>query len=302
VAVARRAHRGSHAGSASLRLLDDGSFTLVAAPSVAGSADERAYAEAAAAILGVSSRRVVCVAADTDSAPYLVGDEAKAGGAAGRAVEQVAELARERIRAAGASVLGVAPDKATVAGGAVCDGGGRRVSFGEIGALSLRAGQPLAVTATPIEADTPHSLAAAFAELAVDVETGAVKVLWLNAIVAGGPFEDSRPATQLVEGALVSAIEQALAAGAPLDRPLPQGLRRIPAIPASDVPPISVSFVPTGNPLSRFAAAAHGEAAARAALAAIANAIARATSVRLRTLPLSPARLLEALPAADAPR
>jgi putative selenate reductase molybdopterin-binding subunit len=302
VAVARRAHRGSHAGSASLRLLDDGSFTLVAAPSVAGSADERAYAEAAAAILGVPSRRVVCVAADTDSAPYVVGDEAKASGAAGRAVEQVAELARERIRAAGASALGVAPEQATLAGGAVGDGGGRRVSFGEIGALALREGQPLAVTATPIEAGTPHSLAAAFAELAVDLETGAVKVLWLSAVVAGGPFEDERPAAQLVEGALVSAIEQALAAGAPGDRALAQGPRRVPAMPASDVPPISVSFVPTGNSLSRFAAAAHGEAAARAALAAIANAIARATSVRVRSLPLSPARLLEALPPAGAPR
>jgi putative selenate reductase molybdopterin-binding subunit len=303
MAVARRAHaRGSSTGSASLRLLDDGSFTLVAAPSVAGSADERAFAEAAAAILGVPSRRVVCVAADTDSAPYLAGDEAKASGAAGRAVEQVAELACEQIRAAGAAVLGVPPEKATVAGGAVSDGGGRSVSFGEIGALALREGQPLAITATPIESGTPHSLAAAFAELTVDVETGAVRVLWLHAVVAGGPFEDARPATQLVEGALLSAIEQALAAGAPLDRPLPQGLRRVPAIAASDVPPLSVSFVPVGNPLSRFAAAAHGEAASRAALAAIANAIARATKTRPRALPFSPARLLEALPLPGAPR
>ena len=303
MAVARRAHAsGSHAGSAALRLLDDGSFTLVAAPSVAGSADERAYAEAAAAILGVSSRRVVCVAADTDSAPYLASDAAKASGAAGRAVEQVAALARERIRAAGAAVLGVAADAARVEDGAVGDGSGRTVSFGEIGARALREGQPLAVTATPVESGTPHSLAAAFAELAVDVETGAVRVLWLNAVVAGGPFEDARPATQLVEGALLAAIEQALAAGAPLDRPLPQGLRRVPAIAAADAPPLSVSFVPVGNPLSRFAAAAHGEAASRAALAAIANAIARATSTRPRTLPFSPARVLEALAPSSASR
>ena len=77
-----------HTGAAALRLLDDGSFTLAAGPSAAGGVDELTYAEAAAAILGVPARRVVCAAADTDSAPYLSGDEAHTPSAAGRAVEQ----------------------------------------------------------------------------------------------------------------------------------------------------------------------------------------------------------------------
>ena len=303
MAVARRAPAaGSRGGSAALRLLDDGSFTLAAEPSVAGSADELAFAEAAAAILGVPARRVVCVAADTDSAPYLAGDDAKASGAAGRAVEQVAQLARERILAAGALALGVPAALAVIADGRVGEAGGRSVSFGEIGALALRAGQPLAVTATPAEAGVPHSLAAAFADVEVDVETGAVEVRRLQAIVAGGPFADGRPPTGQVEGGLVSALELALAAGAFCDgagRPLPTSLRRLPWLSAGDVPPLAVSFVPVGDPLSRFASAAHGEAAARAALAALVNAIARATATRHRTLPLSPARILEALPAPD---
>jgi putative selenate reductase molybdopterin-binding subunit len=305
IAVARRAHgEGSRGGSAALRLLDDGSFTLAAEPSVAGSADELAYAQAAAAILGVPARSVVCVAADTDSAPYLASDQAKASGAAGRAVEQVAALARERIRAAGAAVLGVPLAQATLADGKVLDGNGRAVSFGEIGAAALRVGQPLAVTATPVESEAAHSLAAAIAEVAVDVETGAVHVRRLQAIVAGGPFADARPATGLVEGALLSALEQALASGTAFDdagRPLETSLRRMPSVTAADAPPLAVRFVPLGDPLSAFAAAAHGEAAARAALAALANAIARATSSRLRALPFSPARVLEALPTAPCP-
>jgi len=300
IAVARRAHgEGGRGGSAALRLLDDGSFTLAAEPSVAGSADELAYAQAAAAILGVPARSVVCVAADTDSAPYLASGEAKASGAAGRAVEEVAALARERIRTAGAAVLGVPPSQATLAEGKVLDGNGRAVSFGEIGAAALRVGQPLAVTATPLESDTAHSLAAAFAEVAVDVETGAVHVRRLQAVVAGGPFADARPATGLVERALLSALEQALASGTLFDdagRPIETSLRRMASAAAVDAPPLAVSFVPLGDPLSRFAAAAHGEAAARAALAALANAIARATASRLRALPFTPARILEAVP------
>jgi xanthine dehydrogenase YagR molybdenum-binding subunit len=122
--------------------------------------------------------------------------------------------------------------------------------------------------------------------------------------VAGGPFADARPATGLVEGALLSALEQALAAGTTFDeagRPVETSLRRMPSVAAVDAPPLAVSFVPLGDPLSRFAAAAHGEAAARAALAALANAIARATASRPRALPFSPARILEALLAGPRP-
>jgi len=65
------------------------------------------------------------------------------------------------------------------------------------------------------------------------------------------------------------------------------------------VPPLAVTFVPGGDPLSRFGTAAHAEAAARAALAALANAIARASATRPRSLPLDPARLLEAITEAE---
>ena len=84
LAVARRAESSAgQAGAAALRLLDDGSFALAAGPSAAGSADELLYADTAAAILGVPARRVVCAAPDTDSAPYLTGDDAPASSAAG---------------------------------------------------------------------------------------------------------------------------------------------------------------------------------------------------------------------------
>ena len=49
------------------------------------------------------------------------------------------------------------------------------------------------------------------------------------------------------------------------------------------------------DPLSRFGAAALGGAAARATRAAIVNAVSQATGARLHDLPLSPARVLDAL-------
>jgi putative selenate reductase molybdopterin-binding subunit len=300
IAVARRAEGpdGGAGTAALLRLLDDGSFTLAAGPSAAGGTDEAAYVEAAAAILGVSPGRIVCAAADTDSAPFESGDAAPAYFSAGRAVEDAARLARERIREAGAALLGAPLAEVTVHDGHVRDAAGRAVSLAEIGAAGLRAGRPLTVTAAPAPAATPPSLPAAFADVEVDSETGVVRVTRLAAAVAGGPFTDSRPPEGQVQGALAGALEQALAGGLRFDaegRPQVRSLRRWPLVAALDVPPLSVTFLPGGEPLSRFGAAALGEAAARAALAAIANAVSQAAGARLHELPLSPPRVLDAL-------
>jgi CO/xanthine dehydrogenase Mo-binding subunit len=132
----------------------------------------------------------------------------------------------------------------------------------------------------------------------VDTETGVVRVLSLSAWLAGGPFADPRPAEGQVEGALATCLEQALAAGLPFDsqgRPLVRALRRWPLVTALDTPPIRVTYVPAGEPLSRFGAAAVGEAANRAALAALANAVAHAVGGRVRTLPLAPGRVRAAV-------
>jgi CO/xanthine dehydrogenase Mo-binding subunit len=204
----------------------------------------------------------------------------------------------DRIREAGAALLGVPAEETSVADGRVRAAGGGEVSFAEVGAAALRAGQPVAATAVPAAASTTPGLAAAFAEVEVDGETGVVRVTRLEAAVAGGPFSDARSAEGQVEGALADALEQALAGGLPFDaegRPLVRSFRRWPLVASVDVPPLSVTFLPAGDPLSRFGAPTLGEAAGRAALAALVHAVALAAGAPLRRLPLSPPRVLEAL-------
>jgi putative selenate reductase molybdopterin-binding subunit len=300
VALARRAPDASSSAdaAASLRLLDDGSFTLAAGPSSAGGADETAFGEAAAAILGVSPVRIVTTAADTDSAPFEAGDPAAAFFAAGRAVEEAARLTLERIRQAGARRLGVTPDQVVVAEGRVRAADGRTVGLAEVGASALQAGQPIAVTAALAASTAPPTHAAVFAEVEADAETGLVRVLSLSAWLTGGPFADPRRAEGQVEGALAACLESALAAGLPFDahgRPLVRSLRHWPLVTAVDTPPIAVTYVPSGEPLSRFGAAAVGEAAGRAALGAVVNAVAHATGGRVRTLPVAPGSVRAAL-------
>jgi len=297
VGVARRSPSAtSRAGAgASLRLLDDGSFHLAAGHATAGGNDEAASVQAAAAILTVPSERIVAAAADTDSAVFETSEPSATLSGAELAVEDAARQVRDRILEAGADLLGVPPAAVRLDAGAVREASGRSATFAEIGAAALRAGRPIAATATAPPGSGWPSLAAARAEVEVDCETGVVRILRLLATLRGGPFPDPRAPEGLVEGALATAVEQALAGGLEFDasgRPLVRSFRAWPLLAAIDVPPLAVEFRAPDDESVRVGSAALGDAAGRAALAAIVNAVARAVGERPASLPLSPASLV----------
>ena len=299
VGVARRAASASAAAgsAAALRLLEDGSFALATGTATGGGADETLFAETAAGILTVPPSHVVGAAADTDSAAFDAGDPSSAAFVTRRAVEDTARAALARIREAGARLLEADPAQVAVEAGRVSGPQGRSLSFAEIGRAALRAGEPVVVTTAPGTGAWPPSLAAAEADVEVDVETGVVRVTRLAATVEGGPFADTSAVLAEVEGALAAAVEQALAAGLPFDaagRPLLRDVRTYPLLAAPDVPPITVTFAPSGEADAFGGGAALADAAGRATLAAIVNAVARAVGGRPRELPLSPPRVLEA--------
>jgi putative selenate reductase molybdopterin-binding subunit len=300
--IARRSPGNLAGAAASLRLLDDGSFSLATGPSSLGGSDEVAYAEIASAVLGVPAQRVVCAAADTDSASFEPDDTSPSWLAAGPAVEQAARLALERIRAIGARLLGLAESDVSIERGAVVGANGGRASYAEIGAAALRSGEPLTVTAAPVEGAASPALACATAEVELDTETGVLRVKDLAATLAHAPVPGAPPLEGLVEGALAEAVEQALAAGLAFDdegRPRVRQLRRWPLVTAIDLPRLRAVLLPADGP-GRFAAASVGEAALRAALAAIVSAASQAAGTPLRSLPLRPERLL-APPPTEAP-
>jgi putative selenate reductase molybdopterin-binding subunit len=304
-AARRSASASAAAGAAaSLRLLDDGSFALTTGTPAGGGADETLFAEAAAAILTVPPAQVVSAGGDTDSAAFDGGDLSPAVFVTRRAVEETARAALVRIRAAGARVLDVDPGLVTVEGGSVRAADERSASFAEIGRAALRAGEPLVITTAPASGAWPPSLAAAEADVDVDADTGVVSVTRLAAVVEGGPFADASAVLAEVEGALAAAVEQALATSLPFDaegRPRLRDIRTYPLLAATDMPPIAVTFLPSGEADAGAGGASLADAAGRAALAAIVNAVARATGGRPRALPLDPPRVLEALSRRAAP-
>lgn len=68
---------------------------------------------------------------------------------------------------------------------------------------------------------------------------------------------------------------------------------RIPA--ATDVPPMEVFLIEKADPYGPFGAKGIGEIGTNCAAPAIANAVAQATGVRLRQLPMIPERVWQAL-------
>jgi putative selenate reductase molybdopterin-binding subunit len=259
-----RHHAESERGAASIRIHQDGSFNLFVGASAMGVGAEAAYAAVAADVLGVSADQVVPAAGDSDSSPRDPGAPAPTLYLTGRAVEKAAGLLLRRIVEAGS------PERAA----------------------------GLEATAFHDAADAPPVSVAVFAEVEVDVETGEVRVVRLVSALDCGPLLDPRILETQIEGDALRAVGAALAERSPVGpdgRGCFRSLRDYPLATAIDAPDVRTLLVPEEAPPSRFGSKPLGEAPSIGPAIAIANAVAHATGLRLRDLPITPDRLRAAL-------
>lgn len=141
------------------------------------------------------------------------------------------------------------------------------------------------------------SYAAQVAEVEVDPETGAVHVLQMWVAHDCGRALNPLAVQGQVQGAVWMGLGQALSEETQYHEGLP--LRpnfldyRIPTIVES--PPIDVTLVESIDPLGPFGAKEASEGGLHSVPPAVAAAIHDATGLRMRTLPITPDRLLEAL-------
>jgi len=137
-----------------------------------------------------------------------------------------------------------------------------------------------------------------FAEVEVDVETGLVRVLKVVEAVDCGQVVNPSMAEGQVEGAAVQSIGYGLYERMPRDgagRMQFRSFRDYTIATAVDVPEIETILVPTHEPTGPYGAKAVAEIPINGPAPAIANAVFHATGARLRALPLTPDRVLEAL-------
>jgi xanthine dehydrogenase YagR molybdenum-binding subunit len=138
-----------------------------------------------------------------------------------------------------------------------------------------------------------------FAEVEVDTETGIVKVTRVVAIHDAGRIIDPLTARSQVNGGVMMGIGFALFEDRRMDPQL--GIMVNPTMDdykllgALDVPEIDVTFVDVANGLSNTGVMGLGEVAHVASTAAVACAVYDAIGVPVRSLPITPDRVIAAL-------
>ena len=173
----------------------------------------------------------------------------------------------------------------------------------QIAARGLPAGDAVLIgSATPeprITGKARYSFAAHFVEVGVDVELGEVRILSYLAVHDSGRIVNPLTATSQVKGGVTQGIGMALheqllydpASGIPLNAGYYGA--RVPT--HRDAPVVDVLFVETDDGLGPYGAKPVGEPPIIPSVAAIGNAFFNATGRRIRQLPFSRERILEAL-------
>jgi CO/xanthine dehydrogenase Mo-binding subunit len=298
---------GTEPAAALCRVDSDGTMTVVtSAADMSGVGT--GFAMIAAEAFGLPLERVRVVSADTASGPYAgVSGGSKVTYTVGAAVQKAAEAARAKLLAAASQELEIAPDDLEVVDGVVRAVGApdRSITVEEIVGKALTFGgryEPVEGHGGSAQLGSAPSVAGHLAHVCVDRETGEVRVLRL--VVAQDVGRALNPA--LVEGQMRGGAAQGL--GWALleelvhdeDGRLLTGSFLDYAIPSAEaVPEIETLVVEVPAPDGPFGAKGIGEASVVAAPAAIANAVAAATGVRMHRLPITAPRLWAALAAHD---
>ncbi len=286
---------------ATIAVQDDGSVNL-ATGSVDLQGTRTSLAMQAAEAFGIDVTDIHPIVADTDS----VGWSNCTGGsrvtfATGIAVIEAVNSALREMCARAAKIWGVAPETVQASEGVFTTTAdpSKRLTFKEVARRFASTGGSLFASSSvdPGGAGVGPAIGVQIADVEVDPETGQVKVLRYTALQDVGTAIHPALVEGQIQGGVTQGIGWALYEGYKYDA---NGRMANPSfldykIPtALDVPMIDTVLVEdVPNPAHRYGVRGVGETPIVAPPAVLANAIHRAVGVRMRTLPMSPDRILQ---------
>ena len=293
---------GSGPSTASISVNEDGTVGLLTG-SVDISGSDTSLAQIAAEVLGLELEQVIVAKRDTDLAPFT----GPSGGSRivysqGKAVQMAAEDTRDKLLALAADRLGVQADALDCEGGAVfvMDNPPQSIGLGQLARMSLSSrGGPIVGTASLSSMPYNPVFNAQGAEVLVDRGTGQVRVTRFVQAQDVGLAVNPMGVEGQLEGGAVQGIGRALSEEIQIDPET--GQVRNPSLAtylmplAIDMPDIENVLVEVPSEDGPFGLRAVAEPPGFGPPAAIANAIYNAVGVRIRTLPLSPERVLAAM-------
>ncbi len=289
--------------SATVHINEDGTAIVATGnPDIGGS--RASMAMMAAEVLGIEVERVRPVVADTSSVGYcfLTGGS-RVTFATGMAVVDASKMAVDEMRKRAAKIWDVDPE------GVIWEDGHAKpassnvgdfdsLSLADIAAMSGKTGGPIDTTASINATGAGAGFATHVVDVEVDEETGYVTILRYTATQDVGTAIHPSYVEGQMQGGVVQGIGWALNEEyvyddqGRLDNPSFLDYR-VPV--ASDLPMIDTVVVEVPNPRHPYGVRGVGEVPIVPPMAAVANAIAAATGKRLRDLPMSPPKIVEAL-------
>jgi len=312
----RAVHPLFDGSSAYVRVNPHGRIDLISGEAEIGQGSNTIFAQIAAEVLEVPLEDIHLIPLDTDSCPYGVGTFAsRVTTIGGKAVQLAAEDAKRQLLEFAAEKMEIRIEDLEYSGGYISAKGSptKRLGITEAAqfALSSRGGAPIVGVGTFVV--PPHvvlpdksrygnlSMAYSFgvqvAEVKVDRETGKVDILKVLSVHDSGTIINPMLAEGQVEGGVGQGVGYALFEE--ITRKNGKVMNdnfanyRMPTI--GDVPPISTTFIEVPDPYGPFGAKGLGEITQVPTAPAIANAIYDAVGVRVKELPITPEKVLQAL-------
>jgi putative selenate reductase molybdopterin-binding subunit len=275
-------------------LLDDGTYEIAVGTVEFGEGTSTAHVQIAATQLGTTPSRIHLVQSDTDRTGFDTGAFASAGlFVAGNAVQKASTALRDRILGFAAAHAGVpVADCAMDDDGVVC--GDRRLSLAEI--LEVGRARGIRFTEARKAYGSPRSVTSNTHGFRVAVHrvTGEIRILYSVQATDAGVVINPVQVRGQVEGGVAQGIGFALTENFHVDDNgvmVNPNLRnyRIPTY--ADVPRTEVLLVDSTDSVGPMRAKGMAECCINPVAPALANAVANATGVRYRSLPLSPERI-----------
>ncbi len=291
-------------GGATLKLNDDGSFNLLTGATDIGQGSDTVLSQIAAEVLGVALEDIIITSSDTDLTVMDYGAYASSTTyVTGMGVKLAAEDARRQLLAMAADMCETDPATLSIKQGQILSPHGPTgLSLADIAQETLYGGHRTQIVGKGdwTNPESPPPFYAQFVEVAVDTETGLVQVLRAVNVIDLGKAVHPALASGQVEGSVTMGLGFALTEELLFDA---NGKPRNPAFvdykvfSPLDMPQMQTILVEDPEPTGPFGVKSVGEVAINGPAPAIANAIYAATGVRLRKLPFTPSRVLEALEA-----
>ncbi|MFI5266672.1 MAG: xanthine dehydrogenase family protein molybdopterin-binding subunit [Chloroflexota bacterium] len=311
-----RVYRSDGCG-AIVRIDDFGKVTVIIGASEIGQGSDTVLAQICADTLGVPVEKVEIVQDDTLVCPWDVGVHAsRTTFIAGNATKLAAEKVRDKLLELASGLLEEPKENLEIEDGAITSRRepSRRIDYDRVvRSTHFREGGTQLIAEAFYDPPTvmqdenfrgnisvTYAFGAQVAEIEVDMDTGRIDVLRVVAAHDVGRALNPAGAEGQIEGGVAMGLgyavtEQLIVKEGKVLNPY---FRDYKMATTCDMPQVKTILVETNDPAGPFGAKGLGEAGAICTAPAIANALFAAIGVRVKALPLTPERVLEAIDAA----